>query len=95
MEAVEGIPCPESEPDVRRIGGDMKNALRKSKHGGERPGAGRKEGSGFYGSRPISVKFTKTMVHILELEAKEQTKTISNLIREAVYEKYHPMADYI
>ena len=73
----------------------MKNTLRKSNHGGKRTGAGRKEGSGFFHPKPVSVKFTAAMMHILKLEAKEQDKTVSELVRAAVYEKYHPMADII
>ena len=73
----------------------MKKTLQKSSHGGKRPGSGRKEGSGFFHPKPVSVKFTEVMIHLLEVEAKEQDKTVSELIREAVYEKYHPMADII
>jgi len=31
------------------------------------------------------------MIRILEIEAKERGKSVSSLIRKAVYDKYHPM----
>lgn len=76
----------------------MKKALRKSSgkvgHGGRRDGAGNKKGNGFYDQKPFSIKFTQAMVQILNTESKEKNKSISNLIRTAVYEKYHPMASF-